>query len=65
VSVVGRATMPDDRRQYCSGSDTVARRDPRVGVSGSKKKLGSDYHVREGVMPQKSMISYMHNVLHI
>jgi hypothetical protein len=38
---------------------------PRVRVSRSKEKLGSDYHVREKVMPQKSIISYMHNVLYI
>jgi hypothetical protein len=36
-----------------------------LGLAEAKKKLGSDYHARGGVMPRKSMISYMHNVLHI
>jgi hypothetical protein len=34
-------------------------------LAEAKKNLASDYHLREGVIPQKSMISYMHNVLHI
>jgi hypothetical protein len=38
---------------------------PRVRVSRSEKRLGSNYHIRGRDKPQKMIISYMHNVLHI
>jgi hypothetical protein len=34
-------------------------------LAEAKKDLGSNYNVREKVMSPKSMILYMHNVLHI